>query len=146
MTAKEYLGQAYWLDQRINSKLSMVMSLRETAIKTTSVMHDDVVSHTRNVHSMQDVIVKIIEIERELDADIDQLIDLKHEIIDVIGQISDPPAQVVLEYRYVCYRQWKDIAAELGMHIRNVYRLHDRGLQEVEKILKKPTSKNTICH
>ena len=40
MTAKEYLGQAYWLDQRINSKLSMVMSLRETATKTTSVMHE----------------------------------------------------------------------------------------------------------
>lgn len=145
MTAKEYLGQAYWLDQRINSKLNMVVSLRETATKTTSVMHDDVVSHSRNVHSMQDVIVKIIEIERELDDDIDRLIDLKHEIIDVIGQISDPPAQVVLEYRYVCYRQWKDIAAELGMHVRNVYRLHERGLQEAEKILKKNPPKDTIC-
>ena len=146
MTAKEYLGQAYWLDKRINSKLSMVMSLRETATRTTNVMHDDVVSHTRNVHSMQDVIVKIIEMERELDADIDRLVDLKHDIIDVISHISAPPAQVVLEYRYVCYRQWKDIAAELGMHIRNVYRLHDRGLQEVEKILKNSPPKDTICH
>ena len=146
MTAKEYLGQAYWLDKRINSKLSMVMSLRETATKTTNVMHDDVVSHTRNVHSMQDVIVKIIEMERELDADIDRLVDLKHDIIDVISHISDPPAQVVLEYRYVCYRQWKDIAEELGMHIRNVYRLHDRGLQEVEKIMKNSPPKDTICH
>ena len=29
MTAKEYLGQAYRLDQRINSKLEQVLSLRE---------------------------------------------------------------------------------------------------------------------
>lgn len=145
MTAKEYLGQAYWLDKRINSKLNMVASLRETATKTTGVMHDDVVSHTRNVHSMQDVIVKIIEIERELDTDIDRLVDLKHDIINVISQISDLPAQVVLEYRYVCYRQWKDIASELGMHERNVYRLHRRGLQEAEKILKK-LQVGTICH
>lgn len=137
MTAKEYLGQAYWLDKRINSKLNMVASLRETAARTTGIMHDDVVSHTRNVHSLQDVITKIIDIERELDTDIDRLVDLKHDIIDVIGQISDPPAQVVLEYRYICYHQWKDIASELGMHVRNVYRLHERGLHEVEKILKK---------
>ena len=146
MTAKEYLGQAYWLDKRINSKLNMVMSLRETATKTTSIMRDDVVSHTRNVHSMQDVITKIIEIERELDGDIDRLVDLKHSIIDVIGQITDPPAQVVLEYRYVCYRPWKDIAAELGMHVRNVYRLHERGLQEAEKILEKNPPKDSVCH
>ena len=145
MTAKEYLGQAYWLDQRINSKLNMVMSLRETATRTTTVIHDDVVSHTRNVHSMQDIIVRIIEIEQELDAEIDQLVDLKHDIIEVISQISDPPAQIVLEYRYVCYRQWKDIAAELGMHVRNVYRLHERGLQEAEKILRKNPLNDTIC-
>ena len=145
MTAKEYLGQAYWLDQRINSKLNMVMSLRETATRTTTVIHDDVVSHTRNVHSMQDIIVRIIEIEQELDAEIDQLVDLKHDIIEVISQISDPPAQIVLEYRYVCYRQWKDIAAELGMHVRNVYRLHERGLQEAEKILRKNPPNDTIC-
>ena len=145
MTAKEYLGQAYWLDQRINSKLNMVMSLRETATRTTTVIHDDVVSHTRNVHSMQDIIVRIIEIEQELDAEIDQLVDLKHDIIEVISQISDPPAQIVLEYRYVCYRQWKDIAAELGMHVRNVYRLHERGLQEAERILRKNLPNDTIC-
>ena len=31
MTAKEYLGQAYRIDQRINSKLEQVISLRELA-------------------------------------------------------------------------------------------------------------------
>ena len=66
MNAKEYLGQAYWLDKRINSKLNMVMSLRETATRTTTVIHDDVVSHTRNVHSMQDIIVRIIPLGNKL--------------------------------------------------------------------------------
>ena len=33
MTAKEFLGQSYRLDQRINSKLEQVMKLRETAAK-----------------------------------------------------------------------------------------------------------------
>ena len=36
MTAKEYLGQAYRLDQRINSKLQQVDSLRSLTQKITA--------------------------------------------------------------------------------------------------------------
>ena len=131
MNAKEYLGQAYWLDKRINSKLNMVMSLRETATKTTSVMHDDVVSHTRNVHSMQDVIVKIIEIERELDADIDRLVDLKAEVRRAISQVEEPEQQLVLELRYLCYKKWSEIMIELNYSEPTVYRLHDEALKKI---------------
>ena len=38
MTVKEYLGQAYRLDQRINSKLEQVASLNELATKCTSTL------------------------------------------------------------------------------------------------------------
>ena len=63
MTAKEYLNQAYWLDRRIDSKLEQLSALKDMATKTTYIMSDDVVSHTRNVHSMQDVIAKIIDMQ-----------------------------------------------------------------------------------
>ena len=36
MTATEYLGQAYRLDQRINSKLQQVESLRSLTRKVTA--------------------------------------------------------------------------------------------------------------
>ena len=36
MTAKEYLSQAYMIDQRINAKLEQVMSLRHTASRATN--------------------------------------------------------------------------------------------------------------
>lgn len=41
MTAKEYLGQAYRLDQRINSKIEQVSSLNELATKMHDVPHRD---------------------------------------------------------------------------------------------------------
>ena len=137
MNAKEYLNQAYWLDKLINSKLAMASSLREMATKTTSLMSDDVVSHTRNVHSMQDTISKLVDLENDIDADIDRLVDLKHEIVGIIAQVTDPSCQIVLEYRYICYRSWKDIAVELGLHVRSVFRLHERALQEVSAIMEK---------
>jgi len=77
MTAKEYLGQAYRLDQRINSKLEQVMSLRDLATKATSTLSDVAPSGTRNVHRMEDIIVKIVDLENEINRDIDNLVDLK---------------------------------------------------------------------
>jgi hypothetical protein len=66
MTAKEYLSQAYWLDRRINSKLEQLSSLNDIATRSTSVMSDDVVSRTRNVHAMEDVIAKIVDMKAEV--------------------------------------------------------------------------------
>lgn len=135
MTAKEYLRQAYWLDRRINSRLEMLMSLREMAAKTTGAIQADTVSHTRNVHSLEDTIAKVVDMEKQMNVDIDRLIDLKKEINSVISQVSNIACRMVLEYRYLCYHSWEDIADLMKMHIRNVYKLHGRGLQEVEKIL-----------
>ena len=36
MTAKEYLSQVLYIDQRINCKLEQVMRLRENATKATA--------------------------------------------------------------------------------------------------------------
>ena len=40
MTAREYLSQAFHIDQRINSKLSQVMRLLETATNCTATLSD----------------------------------------------------------------------------------------------------------
>ncbi|MDE6666595.1 MAG: hypothetical protein K2K14_10505 [Ruminococcus sp.] len=40
MTTKEYLNQAYQIDQRINSKLTQIENLRSLATRVTSVFSD----------------------------------------------------------------------------------------------------------
>ena len=130
MTAKEYLNQAYWLDRRIDSKLEQLSALKDMATKTTSVMSDDVVSHTRNVHSMQDVIAKIIDMQAEINADIDQLVDLKREIMQVVKAVQNPEHQTLLELRYLCFKSWEDVAEELGYNVRHIYRLHDEAVEQ----------------
>ena len=113
MTAKEYLSQAYWLDRRINSKLEQLSSLNDIATRSTSVMSDDVVSRTRNVHAMEDVIAKIVDMKAEVNAEIDRLVDLKREISRMIGMIDDPELQVLLELRYLNYLKWSEIADKM---------------------------------
>ena len=131
MTRKEYLNQAYWLDRRIDNKLEQLSALKEMATKTTSIMNDDVVSHSRNLHSLQDVISKIIDMQAEINNDIDHLVNLKQEIMQVIKEVQNPEHQILLEQRYLCFKSWESVAEELGYNVRHVYRLHDEAVEQI---------------
>lgn len=53
MTAKEYLGQAYRLDQRIDAKLEQVSNLRALATKATATISDMPRSSSPNLQHME---------------------------------------------------------------------------------------------
>ena len=131
MTAKDYLGQAYRLDQRINSKLEQVLSLRDLTTKATATMSDMPSGGSRNVYKMQDIIGKIIDLENEINADIDQLVDLKREMVTVIKSVKNPEYQTLLELRYLCFRSWEQIAVEMGYSLVYVFKLHIKALEIV---------------
>ena len=131
MTPKEYLNQAYWLDRRIDSKLEQLSALRDMATKTTAVMDGEVVSHTRNVHSLQDVIAKIIDMQEEINDDIDALVDLKRDIMQTIREIEDPEAQTVLELRYLCFKRWEEISVIMNYSVRRIYQIHDAAMEKL---------------
>lgn len=131
MNAKEYLSQAFHIDQRINSKLEQVMKLRETSTKATATLSDMPRSDTPNVHRLEDTICKIIDLENEINHDIDKLVDLKREARDVISQLSDPDQQLILEMRYLSYKSWTQIMEELDYSETSIYRLHGQALKNL---------------
>ena len=131
MTPKEYLNQAYWLDRRIDSKLEQLSALRDTATKTTAVMEGELVSHTRNVHSLQDVIAKIVDMQEEINSDIDALVDLKRDIMRTIKAVDSPEHQTLLELRYLCFKRWEEISVMMNYNLRYLYQLHDDALKKV---------------
>lgn len=131
MTTKEYLSQAYRIDQRINSKLEQIVSLRELATKATSTLSDTPPSGSRNVHSMEGIIVKMVALENEINADIDALIDLKKEFIFIIKGVENPEYQTLLELRYLCFKTWEQIAVEMGYSLQHIFRIHDKALKNI---------------
>lgn len=131
MTSKEYLAQAYRIDQRINSKLEQIVSLRDLSTKATSTLSDSPASATRNVHSMEGIIVKMIDLEREINKDIDTLVDLKREIMSIIKKINNPEQQTLLELRYLCFKTWEQIAVDMGYSSQHIFRLHDKILKGI---------------
>lgn len=136
MTAKEYLGKAYRLDQRINSKLEQIASLNELATKATSTLSDMPRNPNRATSRMTDAIDKIIDLQAEINKDIDMLIDLKTNIVALIKKIKNLEYQTLLEKRYLCFETWEQIAVDMDYSIQHIYRLRDRAHQEVSDILK----------
>ena len=132
MTAKEYLGQAYRLDQRINSKLEQVLSLRDLTTKATATMSDMPGGGSQNVYKMQDIIGKIVDLENEINADIDRLVDLKREMVAVIKAVESPEYQTLLELRYLCFKTWAQIAIEMDYSIEYAFRAHKKALEKVK--------------
>ena len=113
MTAKEYLGQAYRLDQRINSKLEQVASLSDLATKVTTTISDVPKDPNHSTSTMADVIVKIVDLQAEINHDIDCLVDLKREIVKVIKTVDNIEYQTLLELRYLCFKTWEQIAVDM---------------------------------
>jgi len=136
MEAKEYLSQAYRIDQRINSKLEQVMSLRSLLGKATGTLTGAPKAATPNPYSMEDTIAKMVDLENEINSDIDTLVDLKAEIMRCIKRVENTEYQTLLEMRYLCFKRWEEIAFELNYSMQYAFRMHDRALAEAEIILK----------
>ena len=131
MNAKEYLSQAYRLDQRIDAKIEQVAFLNSLATKCNATIGGMPRNPNRGDSTMADVVVKIVDLQNEINADIDRLVDLKREIISVIKAVENPEYQILLELRYLCFKTWEQIAVEMNYRVRNLYILHDEALKYV---------------
>lgn len=125
MNTKEYLGQAYKIDQRIKSKMAQVRSLREMATKATNTLSDTPRSASPNIQPMESAIAKIVDLENEITAEIDSLVDKKRELVHAINAVPDIKQRTLLELRYLCFMTWEGIARELSISRTEVYRLRD---------------------
>ncbi len=137
MTAREYLDQAYKLDQRINSKLEQVSVLNDLALKTTGVITGMPHSPNHGGSRVSDAIDRIVDLQDEIQREVVELVDIKRGIMHVIKAVDDVDCRLLLEMRYLCYRSWEQIAVDMGYCIDNVFRVHRKALRLVEDILER---------
>lgn len=129
MTARDYLSQARVLDQAINARLARIARLRALvsgrAARTDGMPRGGTGSAGSTFFDWTDTVLKIDEMERALDKDIDRLIDLKREIAEVIAAVPDMRYRTLLEYRYLCGWSWARIAR--AMHYGEDWVRHAHG-------------------
>lgn len=130
MTAKEYLMQVRFIDRLVDSKLEQVSRLKATATNATAGISDMPRSDSPDLQSLETTVVKMIDMEREINTDIDRLVDLKRATTAAIAALQSSELRLVLEQRYLCYKSWEQIATNMCYSVRHVTRLHGEALKK----------------
>jgi hypothetical protein len=145
MTAKEYLGQAYRLDLRIQSKKNQIASLENMIMNCTPVITGMPRNPSPSVSPMADAVCKIVDIKNDLKDELIQLLNYKISIIAIIHGVKNLEYQLILEKRYLCYQQWEEIACDLNYSVSWVLKLHRKALRAVDAIMAGKEKKNGLA-
>lgn len=139
MTNKEYLSQAYRLDKRINSHIKELEELKSmaAAISSPAITEDRVQTSPGSDPPYVSALMRILEMEEKINAEIDLYVDLKAQIHTVLKQVTNPNYLMVLRYRYIHNFSWEKIGEELLAGRTTVIRWHDRAIRQL-RIPKKP--------
>ena len=130
MTAKEYLRQAYRLNELIDSRITELERLRDYSTRLTSCSFEgERVSKSRSTEApFARIIEKIVDLEKVINRDIDRYVDLKTEMNAAIDRVSNVDERLLLRYRYLNNYNWDDIAQLLNVSGRTVHRIHSTAL------------------
>ena len=118
MRADEFLSRAYRIDQQIQSKMAQLERLRACA-GGTGIHYSDVKVQTSGGESMvETAVLKIMEEEKVLREEIEQLVETKRQIREVISRVEDITCRLLLEKRNLLFETWPKICCDLNMSLR----------------------------
>lgn len=135
MTAKEYLRQLYFIDARINSKIRLRDHYKYMAGGGTSGVSALRDSGTSNHSKVEDYVIKMVDLEREIDAEVDALVDLRREAVALIALINDDRYRTILTMRYIDMAMWEFIGEAIHYNKRQAQRLHGKALLAFQTVM-----------
>lgn len=125
MTAKEYLRQAYRLNELVHSHLAEIESLRTLAYRVAGSNISDYRGGTRQQDApFAQCVMKIVDAENALSAEISRLMELKSEMNDAINAVTDPSERMLLRYRYLHNHSWEEIGSLMCVANSTAHRIH----------------------
>jgi DNA-directed RNA polymerase specialized sigma subunit len=126
------IGKAYELNLLIDSKIAQREACIALACKCTA-KYDKVGA---GANPAQDkILCKIADLQSEINADIDRLVDTKRQIAAMISKIDNARFRALLELRYLCFKKWEEIAEIMHYSDRQVRRLHKQALDSFKNVL-----------
>ena len=133
MTTKDYLNQISRLNRMINNKLAELAQLKDLACSISSVTNEERVMTTPNFDKIGTKQAKIDEIERNIDALVDEYIIKRDKIVSQIDSMEDENVYNVLFSRYIEKKTFEVIATEMNYSWRQTIRLHGVALKQFEE-------------
>ena len=127
---KEELKEIRFLDERINSKLRQLEELKAMKGAVCGIDYSRDKIQTSPSNSQEDLIIKITDLELEINKDIDKLVDMKNKAREEINRLSGVHG-AILELRYIECKDWDEISYRLNFSEREIYRKHREALKKI---------------
>lgn len=131
--AKKYLQQPGILNKAIQTRLQQLHELKEKrfCIQATDYSKDKVQSSVSG-DSLEKLISKIVDLERETDKLVDSYIDVKWEIIRKIEKLPKKQREVLL-LKYIDEESISEIAFELNLSTNRIKQITNDAILNISK-------------
>ena len=127
----KYLKRYVILDREIDRKLEEVSRLRSKLTRVTEVYSTEPRGGGTIYGKTEEILAKIVDLENEIDADIDRLIEVRDSIKSIIEAVEDDRERLLLQYRYLDGKTFEWIAAEMNLSWQWVHKLHSKALAKI---------------
>lgn len=131
MNAKQWLSRARFIDREIALLQKTKEETRDNLTKITQSYESDGAQMTKDPHKYD----RLVELENEIDQKVDELIDTKREIMNVIFKVEDRNQRQVLISYYIRMKTLEKIAVEMNYSFRQIGNIRRYGIREVQKII-----------
>jgi DNA-directed RNA polymerase specialized sigma subunit len=135
MTNKDkikYLKRYINLDREIERKLEEVARLRSKLTRIMPIYSTEPKGGGSIRGKTEGIIAKIVDLEKEIDADVDRLISIRDNIKAIIEAVEDDRERLLLQYRYLDGKTFEKIAVEMNYSWRQIHRLHSQALTNLK--------------
>lgn len=131
MKHKDCLRRIRRLDVHIDQKIKELESLRAAATRISGANYarDPVSGGKKQCAGYTGIVERIVDLEREIEAEIDRFVDERHETINRIQSLDDPIYADILFQRYVEYKSLYEIAREMRYSYSHTRRIFGKALR-----------------
>lgn len=131
--AVEFLEGAMRKRDEINRMRGRLDALRSASTNITAKVSDMPRPASPNVHRFEDMMLKIVDLEREIQEAEIALAGIKADIALRITEWADAEAAEMMMMRYVDGKHWDVIADELSTSKRTLFRILRPALETIEE-------------
>lgn len=135
MTAKEWLMRGWRIDREITALERTRKETWERLTSMTPTYAGEAVQGESDPHKFD----RLAELDATINRRIDQLVDTKQEIIDVIAQVPDSRYRTLLTERYTAFKTWEQIAVDMNYTWRWTMKIHGQALLAIAPIIENRT-------
>lgn len=120
---KKYLSCFSTLDAHIDA---LIKEKEKWYNRALSIKYTDF-----DVDNVGNLLKKASELEKEIDKNIDALVDIREKITNDIGSIDDFVCKEILYLKYISGNSFEQIGEKLGYSEKQIGRLHKKAIEKI---------------